>query len=259
MHFILKMCITYIKKCAYCFVFVDFIYICNVCGQRVSSPRIRINPKNERIMAICPCPAGASLPNVPNASCAVDFGQVQKIVLQRIFSSGTTKNGFSTSAAIGTLASWTANFAATDGTKMVITPYVENPTSDGGDPITYGGGNDTLGGETKITGRNPVNMTFAMRQIPQAIAKALKSLSCEELGVYLINGDGQILAVAGSTSGTYSPIPIRNLFVGDLKLNGLETPDENALQFSFTPNWSDNVEVVTPSFNPLTDLTNATA
>lgn len=210
-------------------------------------------------MAICPCISGSALPNVPNATgCAIDFGQIQKIVFQRIFSSGTTENKFTTTTPIGTLSSWTTLFSADDGTKMVITPYVENPNPDGGDAITYGGGNDTLGGETKILGRNPINMTFAMRQIPQNIAKALKALTCENaLGVYLINNEGQILATKGSTSGDYSPIPVKNVFVSDLKLMGLETPDENTLSFSFIPNWSDDVEIVTPSFNPLTNLANA--
>lgn len=210
-------------------------------------------------MPICSCPLGTALPDVPNAgACPVDGGQIQKIVFQRIFKSGTTKNSFTTTAAIGTLSSWTANFAADDGSKMVITPYVEAPATDGGDAITFGGGNDTVGGVTKVIGRNPVNFNCVIRQVSQDVIKALKGLMCEgELGVYLINGDGAILAVQDATTATtYYPIPINNLFVGDLMLMGLDTPDENTLSFSFKPNWSDDVKVVAPSFNPLTDLAN---
>lgn len=208
-------------------------------------------------MSACQCPAGASIPSVPNASCPQDFGQIQKIIFQRIFSTGTTKNSM-TKADAALLASWTALFSATDGTKAVITPYVEAPSSDGGDAITYGGGNDTLGGVTKVIGTNPTNMTFAMRQIVQSIAKALKALMCElNLGVYFVNGSGQIMGNEVST-GNFGPIPIQTLFVGDLKLNGLETPDENALSFSLPANWSDDIAIITPSdFNPLTDLANA--
>lgn len=206
-------------------------------------------------MAICTCPVGTAIPNVPNASCPVDMGQIQKIVFQRVFKTGTTKNKFTTTAPIATLTSWTANFAADDGSKMVITPFVEAPASDGGDAITYGGGNDTVGGVTRIIGRNPITMTFALRQTSQDIIKALKSLMCETLGVFLINGDGQVMGLAGA-SGEHFPIPIDSLFVGDLKLNGLDTPDDNALSFSFKPNWSDDAVIVTPSFNPLTDLAN---
>ena len=207
-------------------------------------------------MSMCSCPAGAALPAVPNASCPQDFGQCQKIIFQRIFKTAGTKNSFTQSANIKQLSSWSTLFSASDGTKCVITPYVEAPTSDGGDAITFGGGNDTVGGTTKVIGRNPVNMSFVMRQMTQDVIKALKGLQCEdELGVYLINGDGQILALS-SGENTYTPIPIRSLFIGDLKLMGLDNPDENALSFSFLPNWSDDAKVVTPEFNPLTDLSN---
>ena len=208
-------------------------------------------------MSMCSCPAGAALPAVPNASCPQDFGQVQKIIFQRIFKTAGTKNSFTQSASIKQLSSWTALFSASDGTKCVITPYVEAPTSDGGDAITFGGGNDTVGGTTKVIGRNPVNMSFVMRQMTQDVIKALKGLQCEdELGVYLVNGDGQILAVS-TKDNEYTPIPIRSLFISDLKLMGLDNPDENALSFSFLPNWSDDVKVVVPEFNPLTDLSNS--
>ena len=208
-------------------------------------------------MSMCSCPAGIALPAVPNASCPQDFGQVQKIIFQRIFKTAGTKNSFTQTASIKQLSSWTALFSASDGTKCVITPYVEAPTSDGGDAITFGGGNDTVGGTTKVIGRNPVNMSFVMRQMTQDVIKALKGLQCEdELGVYLVNGDGQILALS-SADNTYTPIPIRSLFISDLKLMGLDNPDENSLSFSFLPNWSDDVKVVAPEFNPLTDLSNS--
>ena len=207
-------------------------------------------------MSMCSCPAGAALPAVPNASCPQNWGQTQKIIFQRIFKTAGTKNSFTQSASIKQLSSWSALFSASDGTKCVITPYVEAPTADGGDAITFGGGNDTVGGTTKVIGRNPVNMSFVMRQMTQDVIKALKGLQCEdELGVYLVNGDGQILAIS-SADNVYTPIPIRSLFISDLKLMGLDNPDENALSFSFLPNWSDDAKVVTPDFNPLTDLSN---
>ena len=213
-------------------------------------------------MSMCSCPAGTALPAVPNASCPQDFGQVQKIIFQRIFKTAGTKNSFTQTASIKQLSSWTALFSQNEssdapGSKCVITPYVEAPTSDGGDAITFGGGNDTVGGTTKVIGRNPVNMSFVMRQMTQDVIKALKGLQCEdELGVYLVNGDGQILALS-SADNEYTPIPIRSLFISDLKLMGLDNPDENVLSFSFLPNWSDDAKVVTPDFNPLTDLINS--
>ena len=215
-------------------------------------------------MAICTCPAAASLTSIGQLTCPQDFGQIQKIAFQRIYSTGTTRNSFTGTTGttnpvdnIKLKASWQTFLTAQDGTKIVITPFVEAPTPDGGDPITFGGGNETLGGVQKNIGRNPVNMTFALRQYPQSIIKALKQLECEaELGVYLFNGDGQILALQDETDATtYYPIPIQSLFVGDLMLNGLETPDSNTLTWGFRPNYSDDLVVVDPSdFNPIMDL-----
>ena len=207
-------------------------------------------------MSICQCPLSTALPTIPSQGCAKDFGQIQKIVFQRLHKTGATKNSFTSTAQIEKLASWTTLKTASDGSKIAITPYVEAPTPDGGDPVTFGGGNDTLGGITKIIGRNPVGMTFALRQVDQSIIKALKAMQCEtDLGVFFLNGDGQILALKdASAASTYYPIPIQSLFVGDLKLNGLSSPDDNALQFALAPNWSDDAEIVTPEFNPLTDL-----
>src|SRR5574344_455858 len=112
-------------------------------------------------MSMCSCPAGTALPAVPNASCPQNWGQTQKIIFQRIFKSPGTKNSFTSSSNIKQLSSWTALFSENEsssnpGTKCVITPYVEAPTADGGDAITFGGGNDTVGGTTKVIGRNPV-------------------------------------------------------------------------------------------------------
>lgn len=207
-------------------------------------------------MNVCQCPLAAALPTIPAAGCASDFGQIQKIIFQRIYSSGTTKNKFSAQGKITVLASWTPLKTATDGTKVVVSPYVEAPTADGGDAITFGGGNETLGGIEKVIGRNPVTMTFALRQYKQSIIKALKQMQCEtELGVYFVNERGQILALAGATADDYFPIPIRSLFVGDLKLNGFDTPDENMMSFGLVPDWSDDAEIVTPTdFNALIDL-----
>ena len=150
--------------------------------------------------------------------------------------------------------------SSTTDTKVVVTPYIEAPTTEGGDAITAGGGNDSLGGVQYVVGRNAVTFSSVMRQVPQNIVKAMKPLMCEanvgNLGVYLFNENGQIAALQDpTTTTTYYPIPVRSLFVGDKLLGGLEALDSNALNWSFTPNWSDQLAVVTPTdFNPLTDL-----
>lgn len=204
-------------------------------------------------MRICSCTTTAALPDIPKTECKQSFGQIQKLAFVRIYSTGTTKNKFDTTNDITKLATWQKFTKAKDGTKIVVTPFVEAPTQDGGDAITFGGGNDTLGGVEMRVGRNATNMSFALREWMQSAIKSLKALECEgALGVYLINEHGQI--EARKVGEEYFPFPIQSLFVRDKIHGGLQEPDNNSLKFSFAPNYSDDLEIITPEFNAVTDL-----
>lgn len=214
-------------------------------------------------MAICKCPAAAALPNIPDFTCAESFGQIQKVAFQRLYKSTGGKNSFITSADIGKKASWAPLLSADDDTKVVVSPYIQAPTAEAGAPRTFGGGNETLGGIEEIIGREPTPFTAVMRKMPQSLIKALKDLQCESdsqnLGVYLFDENGAIGALQDpKTKTTHYPIPIRSLFIGDKTLGGFEAPDSNAIQWTFLPNWSDDLAIIVPEdFNPLTDLKNA--
>lgn len=206
----------------------------------------------------CACPAAAALPTIPKFECSEGFGQIQKIAFQRLSTSDGV-NKFDSTNAIGTLASWTSLLTAVDSTKIIISPFIENPTQDGGDARTYGGGNDTLGGVSKIIGSEPTTLTVQLRDVPQNVIKELKKLMCEaqngNLGVYLFDDNKRIEAIQDETTATtFYPIPIRALFVGDKIHGGLENPDSNTMSFQFVSNYSDNLAIVTPTFNPLVDL-----
>jgi hypothetical protein len=182
-----------------------------------------------------------------------------------------TANSFvdGSSTGIDKLAAWTAKMALTDGGKVVISPYIQAPTSEAGEARTFGGGNETLGGVELVIGRNPTTFSGVLRAVPQAIIKVMKELQCEaqadNLGVILFDENGNIEAVKGSTlvdsteTPTYFPIPIRSLFVSDKTHGGLEAPDSNNISWTFLPNFSDDLAIVAPTdFNPLTDLKPAT-
>ena len=212
-------------------------------------------------MQLCSCPANTALTTIPAAGCPVNFGQIQKIAFQRLKKADGTENKFTTSNDIKLKASWTALMAAADGSKVVISPYVQAPTSEPGDARTFGGGNDTLGGVEIVIGRNPTPFSAVIRSIDQSIIKAMKTLQCEasgdNLGVFLFDENGAIEAIKGGTdlAPTYAPIPIRALFIGDKGHGGLEAPDHNPISFSFMPKYSDDLGIVKPTdFNPLTDL-----
>lgn len=222
-------------------------------------------------MQLCSCPAASALTTIPAVQCVESFGQIQKVAFMRLKKADGTVNNFvdGSSTGIDKLAAWTAKMALTDGGKVVISPYIQAPTSEAGEARTFGGGNETLGGVELVIGRNPTSFSGVLRAVPQAIIKVIKELQCEaqadNLGVILFDENGNIEAVKGSTvvdttpTPTYFPIPIRSLFVSDKTHGGLEAPDSNNISWTFLPNFSDDLAIVAPTdFNPLTDLKPAT-
>ena len=206
---------------------------------------------------ICTCPAATSLKDITAVTCPENFGQIQKIAFQRLVASGV-KNSFTLGSDIKLLASWTALKSAADSTTVIVSPYVNAPTTEAGEARTFGGGNETLGGIEEILGSNPTSFSAVLRKMPAATIRDLKALMCEDgnLGVYLFDENGAIGAIQdASVATTFYPIPIRAFFVGDKSLGGFEAPDSNVISWQFMPDWSDYLVKVAPTdFNPLTDL-----
>jgi len=172
-----------------------------------------------------------------------------------------TKNKFSATSGfseINSLANWQARITAADSTKIVISPYIYSPTQESGAARTFGGGNDSLGGVEEIIGREPSAFSASLRNVPQSIAKVLKSLQCENVGVYLIDGNGNVEAlgiVDENNNEWIMPIPIKAFFVGDKTHGGIDAPDANVIQWSFVPNYSDTLKIFKiDTFNVLSDL-----
>lgn len=208
---------------------------------------------------ICTCPAASALADIPEVTCPENFGQIQKVAFTRLKKADGTKNSFTQTAAIIALASWTPKLAAEDDTKIVVTPYINAPADSGGDARMSSGGNDDLGGIPEVLGGEPVQFTGSLRSVPQSVIKALKTLQCEanagNLGVFLFDENGKIEAIKDSTTATtYYPIPIRALFVGSKIHGNWDAKDSNALSWYYMDNYSDDLAIVTPEFNPLTDL-----
>lgn len=208
----------------------------------------------------CGCPAGEHLAELEIAECKESFGQIQKILIQRVYKSTGVKNTLDSSTSEGkvTKAGLTAMLSAADGTKVVVSPYIQNPTTEPGAARTFGGGNATLGGIEIVIGREPTTFSGIIYQEAQSTIKTLKSYSCEQIGVYLIDEYGNIGALKSGKN--FMPIPVDKFFVGDKKLGGFEEPDSNTIGWSFYPNWSDDLVIIKNSeldFNPLTDLVNA--
>lgn len=206
----------------------------------------------------CGCPVGAHLADLQIAECKESLGQIQKVIIQRKFGSLGVLNKIS-AADIKSKTAMAALAASALGTKIIISPFIQNPTTTPGEARTFGGGNQTLGGIEIVIGREPTTFEGIIYQEKQSTIKAMKTYSCEEIGVYLIDENGNIGAITEDNGANYMPIPIRSFFVGDKNLGGYEEPDSNAIRWSFLPNWSDNLVIISQSdcdYNPLTDLVN---
>lgn len=202
-------------------------------------------------MLVCTCPNATSLPTIPALECEENFGQIQKIAFQ-FLNNETGKNTMSETE-IKLLATWQGLKTASDATKVVVTPIVENPTFTGGDEVTFGGGNQTAGGVERTVGRNASTLSVMGYGFPQSIIKELKKIQCVKgVGVFLFNEAGKIGAI--KSGDAYTPIPLRKLFVGDKSFGGFEEPDSNEIILALNPNWSDDFAVVTPSFDPVAEL-----
>ena len=208
---------------------------------------------------ICSCPAAAALTTIPNVACPENFGQIQKVAFQRLRDDEGVANEFATEAAIKLLATWTPLLTANDDSKIVVSPYINAPTDGGGDARLSSGGNDDLGGIPEVLGGNPVTFEGSLRSVPQSVIKAMKSLQCEanagNLGVFLFDENGNIEAIkVDGATPTFRPIPIRALFIGSKIHGNWDAKDSNLISWQYPDNYSDDLVIVKPSFNPLTDL-----
>ena len=213
----------------------------------------------------CGCPVGSALTTLTTSPCKSSFGQIQRLLFQRRVKADGTLNVI-TEAAIKTLAGWNALITANDYTKVTVSPDINNPETEPGAPRTFGGDNQTIGGQEIIIGREPTAFTSMLYEEDQALIKQLKDYQCEDLAVYFIDEYGNIGCYDAGQSGSpatqnYRGVPVRSFFVGDKDFGGFSEPDSNALNFSLEPNWSDKLVILrqstfTDGFNPLTDLTN---
>lgn len=206
----------------------------------------------------CGCPAGAHIADLDIQDCKESMGQVQKVLFQRVYKTAGELNSVTDPTK---KASWTTLTAAADGTKVTVSPYIQNPATEPGAARTFGGGNQTLGGIPITIGREGTGFSGVIYQENQKVISQMKQYQCETIGVYLLDENGNIGCLVDDLDNptVYKPIPVQSFFVGDKGLGGFEEPDSNAISWSFVPNWSDNFYIIkreTLDFNPLTDLVN---
>lgn len=200
----------------------------------------------------CTCPKPTALTEIPVEDCGINMKQIQRVVFRRHPNSiGTT-----TSNDVTVLADWQALKTISDSTKVVITPLIGgNPVVEPGDAITSGGGdNSTMNGVEEIDGVNPSKFNCEFRELSPAGEKAMKALMCEkDLQVMFILQGGKI-AVSEIDTDNVQGFEIEAAFLSDRGNQGFGTKDTHTMSFSLLAGWSENLKIVTPAFNPLTEI-----
>ena len=201
----------------------------------------------------CNCPAPTALTTIEEQTCGVDMKQIQRIAFQRKQDTAPF-----TAVNILTLAAWQALTTAVDTTKIVITPLIGgDPIIEPGEAITSGGGdNSTLNGVEEVEGVNPSNFSCLFKSLSAAIEKQIKALMCEKgLTVYFFLQGGRIACVEipGSPANEFG-FDIQSFFFSDRSNAGFGTKDTHNMRFSLVDGWSENLVILKPSFNPLTEL-----
>lgn len=205
------------------------------------------------------CPVGASIGGIIIDDCPSNVGQIQKLIFQRIYETGSTLNSIAAADAPieGT---WTPNFTASDGTKMQISPFISAPENELGAAITYGGGNDTKNGELITMGYESSKFTCKILAAHSKTAESMKALVGETMGVYFVNEHSRIWGDSddATTPTLYYPIEITDFTVSDRKLGGRLEPDYYLVTFNLPPNWANKLnEIIPVGFDPLTAFSNS--
>jgi hypothetical protein len=215
----------------------------------------------------CNCPIPTALTTIAATTCPEELGQLQRFIFVRkgqviwdtvtpINNVPATITGDLPTAIVGGTEAWSILNVATDSSKTIFTPLVGgDPVINPGDQITQGGGdNSTLNGQVYHVAFNPADGSFRFDSLTAAQTAALKLLVCEDLEVYMINADGDIIGERSTTApDTWHGFTATNVAMGGRSVQGFATRDSNVLTLQLDDDWDTKFEKQTPTdFNALT-------
>jgi len=146
----------------------------------------------------CQCPLDAVIPDLIDLDCPAKFGQIGKIAFQQVDQPFTD---------ITDQSEWIAAIAASDDTKVQMSPIVHNQEATPAEPTVVGGAgsNEVYNGTVDYIGEGFYQMSFDLRNPTPQVLDALAAYECEtsRIGVYLggsdfvlSNGDGAAIEIS---------------------------------------------------------------
>jgi hypothetical protein len=215
----------------------------------------------------CNCPLPTALTAIDATACPEELGQIQRVwfvragnVVWDTVDPTSVKQIPASIQGIGnlpsTVAPWNILTPLADDSKVILAPlFGGDITVTPSDAITFGGNdNSTLNGQTYFV--SFADSTFSARfdQLTAAQTSQLKDLVCEDLEVYFINEDGDIIGRRNpSDTDLWTGIPVTNVALQSRNVQGFATRDSNIITFQLDADWDTTFEKQTPTdFNALT-------
>lgn len=213
----------------------------------------------------CNCPLPTALTAIDATSCPEELGQIQRVWFVRAgnvqWDTVDAVTGKSLPASIQpnlptVSAGWTTLIGLSDDNKVIKAPlFGGDITITPSDAITFGGNdNSTLNGQTYFV--SFADSTFSARfdQLTKDQTSQMKELVCEDLEVYFINEDGDIIGRRDpDDTDLWKGIPVTNVALQSRSVQGFATRDSNILTFQLDADWDTYFEKQTPTdFNALT-------
>lgn len=214
----------------------------------------------------CNCPIPTALTVIPTTTCPEELGQIQRFILVRKGglrwdTTDPTVTGISTPTSIqpnlpSVSAGWTTLKALSDSDKVIFTPLLGGDSSitQGEQNLFGGGSNETLNGQVYSLGFNPSDGTARFDSLTAAQTAAMKLLVCEDLEIYFINDDGDIIGERDTVDpDLWHGFNATNVALGGRSVQGFASRDSNVLTFQLDDDWDTKFEKQTPTdFNALT-------
>lgn len=203
-------------------------------------------------MENCVCPPSEAIPDIPEFECTENFGQIYKFLISR---QGTQIAANVTEAL--DQETYELLMAATDNTKIQITPELEGIVIPQGEPIKEGGDdNSTPLGRALVVGASTIQVEGFVASVKSAVIKAMRAMGCYKLDLTLINEFGQIIGNLNE-DGSVRGFPIHAWYVGDKGSEGKNTRDKAKISFGLDAGWRDDAVVISPTeWDPRFDLSN---